>query len=152
MLNSIAIINGDIQFPESNRPKINLQLDVDNDGNNEIICAANAYGSRGYWYELDSIVRANYYIIWTSELFQEEITTLNILNIDSNDSRQIAIGLDDGTIVVYDAFTKNIITRFQFLITILLISNLETLIMMGQKILSQERLILFMCLIRILFN
>lgn len=88
-------------------------VDMDNDGIEEIICAANAYGTRGYWYvlEFDSTAN-NYNIVWTSELFEEDITTLDVLDMYNNGNRQIAAGLGDGSVALYDAFAKNILARF----------------------------------------
>ena len=88
-------------------------IDIDNDGTKEIISAAYVYSMRGYWYVLkpDSAT-GNSEIIWTSELFHQEVTTLDVLNMYNNGNQQIAAGLGDGSVVVYDAFTKNILTRF----------------------------------------
>ncbi|MFI5219595.1 MAG: T9SS type A sorting domain-containing protein [Bacteroidia bacterium] len=88
-------------------------VDMNNDGIEEIICAAYAYGTRGYWYvlEFDSATN-NYDIVWTSELFEEDVTTLDFLDMYNNGNRQIAAGLGDGSVVIYDAFTKNILARF----------------------------------------
>lgn len=88
-------------------------IDIDNDGTEEIVSAARAYGGQGYWYVLKFDSATNdYTIVWASELFQKQVTTLDVVDMYNNGGKQIAVGLDNGSMLIYNAFTKNILAKF----------------------------------------
>ncbi len=86
-------------------------LDIDNDGMNEIICAASTidYALADFWY----IIRYNsldstYHQIWTSQQYTNPITTIEIVDLNKDRNYKIFIGFVNGTIQVINALTKEL--------------------------------------------
>ncbi|HEY5591057.1 MAG TPA: BACON domain-containing carbohydrate-binding protein [Paludibacter sp.] len=87
-------------------------LDIDKDGNIELICTATTqgFGIANFWY----IMRYNstdktWSQVWTSTQYATNITTLEIVDFNNDGNYNIMLGFTNGTIEVYDAVTKELI-------------------------------------------
>ncbi len=87
-----------------------LTVDLDGDGKSEIITSGvtfdNSWNALGYI----SIAKYNkeiqtYEIKWVSRLFFSEITALNIYDFDKDGISEIYIGLNNGSLIVYNGKT-----------------------------------------------
>ncbi len=87
-------------------------LDIDNDGNVELICSATTqgFGIANFWYIMRyDATDSSWNQIWTSPLYSTNIQTLEVVDFNNDNNYQILLGFTDGTIQFYDPVTKTLI-------------------------------------------
>jgi phosphotransferase system IIB component len=86
-------------------------LDIDHDGNQDLICAAsNSTGSYGnYWYILNyDSINKSYTIVWNSASFEHLISVLEVVDINDDGNFEIVIGFNNGDVQIYNAQSKKL--------------------------------------------
>ena len=87
-------------------------IDIDNDGQTEIICSAR-YSQDGFWYILKyNPIKKTYEQSWISKNYGQNISRIGVFDINNNSIYAIFVCLVDGSILVYDGQTKQIIGQF----------------------------------------
>ncbi len=81
-------------------------VDIDGDGIQELICTASSttFGSGNFWYIMKyNPDDQNYHQVFTSNLYETGITSLEVANPKGDDHYRIFLGMSDGSLQVYDA-------------------------------------------------
>ncbi|NOU47928.1 MAG: T9SS type A sorting domain-containing protein [Bacteroidales bacterium] len=96
--------------------------DFDNDGNMEIICAAGGvWQYHAFWYKLEYVPETqNYHQIWVSRYYDtssEEITVIEVFDVDGDSLPDILVGFDGATIDVYNSATMKLKDKIKLPVT-----------------------------------
>jgi len=87
-------------------------LDIDNDGNTELICTASSqtFGTGDFWYIMryDSTDKT-WNQVWTSPKYANNINTLEVVDFNNDKNYEILLGFSNGTIEIYNGVTKELI-------------------------------------------
>lgn len=90
-------------------------LDVDKDGNVELICSASTqgFGSGNFWY----IMRYNstdksWSQAWTSMVYASNIKTIEVVDYNNDGNYEILLGFENGKIEVYNPVTMELVKSF----------------------------------------
>lgn len=92
-----------------------ISMDIDYDGQTEIICSAGSgYSSGFFWYILRYMPQsASYEHLWVSDMrpafYSGAISVIAAFDTDHNDIAEIYVGMVDGTVEVYDGATYQLI-------------------------------------------
>ncbi|MDD4972105.1 MAG: BACON domain-containing carbohydrate-binding protein [Paludibacter sp.] len=87
-------------------------IDIDNDGNVELICTASgqSYGSGSFWYIMRyDATDKTWNQVWTSPNSPTSINTLEVVDLNNNNSYEILVGYSNGTLEIYDGTTRGLI-------------------------------------------
>jgi len=86
-------------------------VDMDKDGNMELICtgSSSTFGGSDYWYVMryDNTDKT-WNQIWVSSLGTSNITALEIIDYDQDGDNDVLVGFNNGTLEIYDATTLNL--------------------------------------------
>lgn len=86
-------------------------IDIDNDGTVELICTASSqgFGSGEFWYIMHYNSTDNSCDqIWTSTQYSKRITTLEVIDINNDNTYEILLCFNDGTIQIYNGKTREL--------------------------------------------
>jgi len=87
-------------------------LDIDKDGNTELICTASnqTFGGGDFWYIMryDSTDKI-WNQVWVSPVGANMINTLEVVDLNNDGNYEILLGYDNGTIEIYNAVTKELV-------------------------------------------
>lgn len=88
--------------------------DIDSDGAREIVASASAggFGSNTYWYIVRKNASGGYEQIWRSKQYGTTIVQLVLADMNGDGRDDIVVGLDDGTVYVYDGPTRQEFRKF----------------------------------------
>lgn len=87
-------------------------LDIDKDGNTELICTATTqgFGVANFWYIMRyDATDTTWNQVWTSAQYTTNIVTLEVVDFNNDGNYSILLGLANGTIEIYNAVTKSLI-------------------------------------------
>jgi len=93
-------------------------LDIDKDGNTELICSATTqgFGLGNFWYIMnyDSSTQT-WNQTWTSKVYTTNIKTIEIVDYNNDNNYEILLGFSNGTIEIYNPVTKELVKSFNVL-------------------------------------
>ncbi len=92
-------------------------LDINADGIPDLICTGSTqtFGSGSFWYILNYNAEENSYLqVWSSPIFEVKISTLEVADLNGDGTYEILMGLENGTLQIYDARTKMLIKESKF--------------------------------------
>lgn len=90
-------------------------LDIDKDGNTELICSASTsgFGTGNYWYIMNyNPTDKTWNQSWTSIVYSSYIKTIEIVDYNNDNNYEILLGFDNGTIEIYDPVTKALMKSY----------------------------------------
>ncbi len=82
--------------------------DLDGDGRREIIASASSsgFGRNSYWYIVRRAANGGYEQIWRSKQYSATVVQLTLADFTGDGKDDIAVGLEDGTVFIYDGPTR----------------------------------------------
>ncbi len=89
-------------------------LDIDGNDTIDLICTGSlrTFGSGNFWYVLNyNPTDKTYKHIWTSKEYEDDITVLEIVDINDDGNYSVILGFDNGNLEVYDATSKELIKQ-----------------------------------------
>lgn len=87
--------------------------DLDNDGSPEIVASASGAGGKNIdWYILRRISNGSYEQVWRSEIYAFPMVRLLVADVTGDGSKDVIVGLTDGTVTIYDGPTRAVVRQF----------------------------------------
>lgn len=103
--------------------------DLDGDGNREIIATASpsGFGSNSSWYIVRRTANGGYEQVWHNKQYSTTIVQLVLADITGDGREDIVVGLNDGTVYIYDGPTRQEIGKLSTtaMMTALAVADLD---------------------------